>query len=139
MDSGIERRIEKSHFRLACSSLFLGLLALMTGCAQSAHSVDHVDVSGKVLFQGKPLPGGRVNFITVKGAFASSGAIDKDGHYQLDAPVGDVQICVMNETIPPQYADPQTSGLTYTVKPGPQTYDIELSANPSPAASTPGK
>jgi len=34
--------------------------------------------------------------------------------------------------IPSQYADPGASGLTYTVKAGSQTHDIELSANPTP-------
>jgi len=38
--------------------------------------------------------------------------------------------------IPSQYEDPSTSGLTYTVKPGPQTHDIELSANPPAASAT---
>jgi len=37
--------------------------------------------------------------------------------------------------IPAQYADPGTSGLTFTVKSGSQTHDIELSASsPSVAA-----
>lgn len=134
MDSCNERRIDRLLLRLGCSSLFVGLLAVMTGCGQSPHSVDHTEVSGKVLFHGKPLPGGRVNFITVQGAFASSGKIEKDGHYTLAAPVGDAQISVMNEKIPSAFSDPLTSGLKYTVKPGPQTYDIELSDNPRPAA-----
>lgn len=139
MDSRLERGIEKPLLPLICGSLSLGLLALMAGCGQNPRSVSHTEVSGKVLFQGKPLPKGRVNFITVKGAFASSGKIDENGHYKLEAPVGDVQICVMNEKIPSQYANPQASGLTYTVKPGSQTHDIELSANPSPAAGAPGQ
>jgi hypothetical protein len=134
MVSCIERRIDKPLLRLGCGSLIVGLLALMTGCGQNPRSVDHAEVSGKVLFHGKPLPGGRLNFITVQGAFASSGKIDNDGHYTLAAPVGDAQISVMNEKIPSAFSDPQKSGLKYTVKPGPQTYDIELPDNPPPAA-----
>jgi hypothetical protein len=139
MGSCLERRTKKRLLRLVCGSLSLGMLALMTGCGQNPRSVAHTEVSGQVLFQGKPLSGGRVNFITVQGAFASSGKIDEKGHYQLQAPVGDVQISVMNQKIPSQYQDPQTSGLKYTVKPGTQTHDIELSDNPSPTASAPGR
>jgi len=32
--------------------------------------------------------------------------------------------------IPPSYSDPHTSGLKFTVKPGTQTHDIQLSATP---------
>ncbi len=52
-------------------------------------------VSGRVLFQGKPFPGGRVTFFHVNGEFASLCQIDENGNYQLEAPVGDVQISVM--------------------------------------------
>ena len=139
MDSCIERGSGKHLLRLACGSLLLAQMALITGCGENPHSVEHVQVSGKVLFQGKPLRGGRVNFITVKGAFSSSGKIDENGHYQLQAPVGDVQISVMSQNLPQQYQDPQTSGLKFTVQPGSQTHDIELSANPGTTASSPGR
>ncbi len=139
MGSYIERGTSKLLFRLACGPLSLGLLALMSGCGQNIHSVEHTEVSGKVLFQGKPLSGGRVNFITVQGAFASSGKIDENGQYQLKAPVGDVRISVMNQKLPPQYQNPETSGLKYTVRPGPQTHDIEISTTSSPAAGASGQ
>ena len=43
--------------------------------------------------------------------------------------------------VPKRYAEPKESGLTYTVKPGPQTFDIKLTGPPVPAdtASTGGK
>lgn len=147
--------------RPACCCLSLGLLTLLAGCGKNPHSAEHTDVSGKVLFQGKPLPGGIVSFVAVNGGFAATGTIDENGNYQIKAPVGDVEISVMNRMlqsssgskrmpprlkkaeatenqllkgrwvkIPSHYEDPQTSGLKYTVKQGPQTHDIELSANP---------
>jgi hypothetical protein len=147
--------------RPACSCLSLGLLTLLAGCGQNPHSAEHTEVSGKVLFQGKPLPGGIVSFVAVNGGFTSTGTIDENGDYQIKAPVGDVEISVMNRMlqssreskwmpprlkkadakenqplkgrwveIPSHYEDPHTSGLKYTVKRGPQTHDIELSANP---------
>jgi hypothetical protein len=122
-----------------------------------------MDVSGRVLLDGKPLPGGRVMFVTVEGAFASVGRIDEQGNYMIQAPVGETMISVDNRMlrqerlgnlegprkgagrpeqpapdpvtgtyveIPNKYYSPDTSGLTYTVKEGPQTQDIELHASP---------
>jgi hypothetical protein len=157
------RGIGKPVFRLACCCLSLELLTLMVGCGKNPRAAEHVEVSGKVLFQGKPLPGGQVTFVAVNGGFASSGTIDENGNYKINAPVGEVEIGVTNRMlqsirrpkalphpekagvkesqpmkgqwvkIPSHYEDPHTSGLTYTVKSEPQTHDIELSANSGPA------
>lgn len=160
--------------RLACGGLSLGLLVLMIGCGKNPHSVGHTEVSGKVLFQGKPLPGGRLSFVAVNGGFTANGVINEDGTYKINAPIGEVKIGVDNTMLrpgggggmakggkktagPPQkmshpkppgaelkeqtvkgkwvhipgsYADPATSGLTYTVTKGSQTHDIELPATP---------
>jgi hypothetical protein len=161
---------------LACYGLAIGLLTALAGCSQRPRSADHVEVTGQVRFQGQPLPGGRVSFVAVNGGFASVGIIDENGHYQINAPVGEVEIGVSNQmlhpnrrqrggrgaeeiasprqkkaggqqaqlvkgywvNIPSSYADPHTSGLNYTVKPEPQTYDIELSAKAAPPPGTPG-
>lgn len=146
--------------RPACCCLSLGLLTLLAGCGRNPHSVEHTEVSGKVLFQGKPLLGGTVSFVAVNGGFPSTGIIDENGNYQIKAPVGDVEIGVTNRMlqpkrgskgmpllkkaeakerqplkgrwikIPSRYEDPHTSGLKYKVTRGPQTHDIELSDNP---------
>jgi hypothetical protein len=131
-------------------------------------------VSGKVLIDDKPLPGGEISFVTVKGGFASSGKIDENGNYKLSAPVGEVTITVNNAmlqgqaphkgakgkggggpppkelphpkqvaadvqptkghwvSIPSRYSNADTSELKYTVKEGPQTYDVKLSSAPPP-------
>jgi hypothetical protein len=121
-----------------------------------------VEVSGKVLFKGNPLPGGRVTFAAIEGGFASTRPIDENGNYKINAPIGAVLISVDNRMlqprrgarrgqehrlkrpdsevveeepikgrryvkIPERYANCDTSGLTYTVKPEAQTHDIELS------------
>ncbi len=152
-------RYAQSIIRLAGCFLSIGLLALTVGC-RSSRAPQHADVSGKVLFQGKPLPGGQITFVAVKGGFSAVGTIDENGEYQVKAPLGEVQISVTNRMlqprggektmgrlakaqapegasvkgryvqIPPQYEDPQKSGLKYTVTRGPQTHDVELSANP---------
>lgn len=92
----------KSVFRLACAGLLFGLLSLVGGCNKKPRSVEHAEVSGKVLFQGKPLPGGRVSFVTVQGGFAANAVIKEDGTYQIKAPVGEVTIAVDNTMLRPQ-------------------------------------
>jgi hypothetical protein len=165
--------LNKSILRLVCGCLLLGLLTGTIGCKKSLHSTTHEEVSGKVLFNGKPLPGGRVTFAAIEGGFASTRPIDEKGNYKIDAPIGDVLISVDNRMflprdakkqarqqavhpkrpaaqaeeegpskgryvpIPERYANCDTSGLTYTVKPGPQTHDIELTDKPSPSPAGP--
>jgi hypothetical protein len=80
-----------------CSPLWL--LVLAAGCSHQARSVPHASVSGKVIYKGRPLPGGRVTFVTVNGGFAASANIHEDGAYKVDAPVGDVQISVDNSML----------------------------------------
>ena len=87
--------------RPACCCLSLGLLTLLAGCDKNPHSAEHTEVSGKVLFKGKPLPGGTVSFVAVNGGFTSTGTIDENGNYQIKAPVGDVEISVMNRMLQP--------------------------------------
>jgi hypothetical protein len=172
--------IVKSVLRLVCGCLALGLLTETTGCTKKPREPENAEVSGKVLFKGKPLPGGMVTFTAIKGGFPSSGRIDENGNYRIMAPIGEVQIGVDNRMfepkhevgkgkgfarnpvqehrrnkrpdfqeeaiplkgryvpIPERYADGATSGLTYTVKPGSQTHDIELSDNPPPLSGAAG-
>jgi prepilin-type N-terminal cleavage/methylation domain-containing protein len=142
----------------------------LAGCGhQNPRSAEHAEVSGTVLFQGKPLPGGKITFVAVDGGFPSVGTIDENGHYQIKAPIGAVEIGVTNQVlkksgaakglprlaqaesaenqplkgryvkIPSQYEDPHTSGLKYTVKRGQQTHNIELSANPLPPPGAPSR
>ena len=68
------------------------------------------------------------------------GAIIDNGHYFIpNVPVGDVKIVVEGPgkssdpnappstvVVPAKYADPDKSGLTYTVKAGDNKHDIEL-------------
>jgi hypothetical protein len=157
--------VEKLPLRPVCwGYLILGLLVLTGGC-KGGRSVKQAEVSGKVLFQGQPLPGGQITFFAVKDGFATTEVINTDGSYSIKAPVGEVQISVNNQMlragqldrshpqrpgkeeetiqgkyvqIPNRYAAPDRSGLTYTVKSGQQTHDVELNNTPDPPPVIPG-
>jgi hypothetical protein len=103
-------------------------------------------VSGAVTYQGKPLPIGTVSFLDSNNQPLASAAIN-DGSYAIPAkvPVGPVKVIVTTPgrasgrigkkksgesvtviSIPAKYGSADSSGLTYTVKPGAQTHDIDL-------------
>jgi hypothetical protein len=127
----------------------LALLLIVGGCSGSGK------VSGKVTYKGEALGSGVVTFRTDK-ATATSPIDADGNYRILKAPPGKVQITVETiapaggvskdgkiqgstfevsggsekpgkyVAIPPKYADPAQSGLTYEVTPGSQTYDIKL-------------
>jgi hypothetical protein len=103
---------EPAPARWACRYLPLGLVMLAAGCSSPADT-DHAEVSGRVLFKGEPLPGGRVTFVSVVGGFANAATIDENGYYKIKAPIGDVQISVDNRMLHPQYshAPAQSEGM----------------------------
>ena len=136
--------------RIAAAAVIASLLYL-SGCGGGKGSV-----SGKVAYQGQPLPFGSVQFITSGGAFVSE--IRSDGSYAIsNVPTGEVKISVNCQDpkyadfmkqlsasardpkipkpkgkpedfdrIPSQYNDPDKSGLSYSVKSGDQMYNIDL-------------
>src|SRR5438045_4067984 len=93
-------------------------------------------VGGKVTFDGKPLPGGTVTFVTKDGKTSVPAKIAEDGTFKATVPTGSYRITVSPVAkkddpkkyvpIPAKFGDPDTSGLTYEVKAGAQTFDIEL-------------
>src|SRR4051794_2917593 len=84
-----------------CCAL-IGLLAWVAGCNQKPRETEHAEVSGKVLIDNKPLPGGQISFVAVKGGFAASGNIDENGNYNIKAPIGEVTIAVNNGALQTQ-------------------------------------
>jgi hypothetical protein len=81
--------------------LALGLLSLAAGCGDNKKKAPpYAEVSGTVLFKGKPLPGGQVTFAN-DGGFTGSATIDPDGKYKLSAPTGNVKIAVDNAMLQP--------------------------------------
>lgn len=127
------------------------LLPLTSGCGGQAKGT----INGKVTYQDKPLSSGTVTFVPETGSPEYS-EIQSDGSYRMkNAPLGPVKIGVQrksgqetlkssgmprnpkdygklreaiaeNGNLPPKYADPNKSGLTYTVTKGTQQHDIDL-------------
>src|SRR4051794_115555 len=96
--------------RLACGACFiLGFLVLTAGCS-NPYSVKQVEVTGKVLYKGAPLPGGRVTFAPVKrrGGVPVTANIDEQGQYKIKVPIGENQIAVDNRML----GAPQRRGPT---------------------------
>jgi hypothetical protein len=79
----------------------LGLVVLIAGCDTGPKpNYQTAEVSGKVLFKGKGLTGGRINFISDVGGLSGGANIDEQGNYKVtDAPVGPVHITVDNRML----------------------------------------
>lgn len=126
----------------------LTLLALSSGCGRRT---DENKIEGKVSYRNTPIVAGAITFVDEQGN-QWSGAI-KDGVYQVrHAGVGVNQVAIESHDsgpppglhvknapndsgpalrtpavkLPPHYAKPETSGLTYTVRKGQQKYDFNL-------------
>jgi hypothetical protein len=85
--------------RLPVFGLLL-LLPLVAGC-----EAGQGQVSGRVLFDGKPLPGGRVTFRPAAPRQNSvSAELDAEGKFQVVLPAGEVQVCIDNRELEPRGA-----------------------------------
>jgi hypothetical protein len=127
--------------------LLLGLGLMLAGLGCGPGNGEEGEVSGKVLFKDQPLPSGTVKFLGADGKTISS-AIATDGTYRVrKVAVGLAQITVDSHPrvpyglqlekqkavpIPRDYSDPKKSRLTCEVKPGEQTFNIELRPSRSP-------
>jgi hypothetical protein len=102
------------------------------------------ELHGVVTYAGKPLPGGTVVFVGRDNRPVRA-PIGPDGKYEArGVPTGPVKIAVLTPPpppfprkpgappapptvrIPPQYADPNASGLSHTVTAGARQFDIDL-------------
>ena len=137
---------------------FLPLIVVVAcaGCGPPRPKFEVAEVSGKVMYKGKPLPGGRVTFTSDLGGLSDGANLDKDGNYKVMAPVGAVHVTVDNRSlqarrgpegprlsrpgselpddkkgqfyvrIPDKYYDPTKTDLTFTVVAGPEPQNFEI-------------
>jgi hypothetical protein len=108
-----------------------------------------VSVSGNVQLNGKPVAGVIVHFVGSDGkdhtspptgpngfySIAEKGIINNDGTYKVTEPfpAGSYQVSVtpakgakLHTPLPQKYQDAKTSGLTDTIKPGLQEFNIKI-------------
>jgi hypothetical protein len=79
---------------------------LAVGCDAPTNTPS--SVSGKVTYNGKPLPGGTIRF-TFKEGGAYSGVIEPDGSYTANQlPAGDAKVSVETDSLKTGSADPKT-------------------------------
>lgn len=74
-------------------------VVFLVGCGPAGKKIQQAEVSGKVYYQGKPLPGGNVKFVNSSGYIGISVIDPADGSYKLEAPVGEVKIAVDNRML----------------------------------------
>ena len=137
----------------ACRARLLALAALMLlippGCGRSGPEM--APVSGRVAYQGKPVPKGTIAFVPVApNGRTATGALGPDGSYTLQteepedgAQLGEYRVTISahDEVVldytpaqpikpkllaPPQYENPETSGLKKTVVHGSNVFDFDL-------------
>lgn len=103
------------------------------GCGGGVSLPPSGSVSGTVKYNGKPLSSGVVTFVH-PGGFTGTDMIKPDGKYSVpNAAIGANAITVLvppppagTVVIPKKYADAKTSDLSFEVKAGTQTFDLEL-------------
>jgi len=130
--------------------LMIAALGLSTiACGPSGPGMSQV--SGKVTYQGKPVPSGLITFVpAASGGRNATGQIGADGTYRLQtenpgdgALMGDYNVTIFaqdnpvldyipSKPVPPKYLapakyeKPATSGLKSTVQRGSNTFDFDL-------------
>ncbi len=121
------------------------LCGLFVGCGSAAGpSIDKLgNLTGKVKFKGQPVKDGQVVFQDAAGGPPQIAFLGPDGGYVLTGPGGGIKpgsyaVTVTPMAAPPgktlpdpayipaKYRDKATSGLSYEIKEGTATYDIEL-------------
>ncbi|MDB5339162.1 MAG: hypothetical protein JWN70_4781 [Planctomycetaceae bacterium] len=127
------------------TALVVLLGGLLAGCsaASAPPAGTFGNVMGKVKFKGQPVKEGQVVFQDAAGSPPATAFVGHDGMYVMTGPGGGLKPGTYAVTvtplpapagkppadpadIPKKYRDKATSGLTYELKEGASTYDIEL-------------
>jgi hypothetical protein len=135
-----------------CRWTTLGIV-LLAALATPACGQSKGKVQGMVTYAGKPVSGGMILFVGADKEHPVRAPIDGEGNYQAsDVPVGEVKVAVLGPppplkppplpknrnaqsaspqepsivSIPQQYTNPESSGLTCQVSSGSKQYNIDL-------------
>lgn len=127
---------------LAITTILSAILIVSIGCGPKQQIGT---VSGVVTLEGKPLSEQAkvvISFSNEATGRGNGNFLNPDGSYKVDRlEVGNYKIGItpdidlvtgpdapppMKTAIPEKYSDPHSSGLTFTVQQGANTYDIDL-------------
>lgn len=138
--------------RVACAAGLIAAIGSMTGCGGRYDA----SVKGAITFDGKPLPRGTIKFVPDESGPAAYGMIESDGSYSImtgrekGLPPGPYTVTVVanepsvqgqNPSLPPAPGKPITppwfrdqtkSPLKYTIKPGKNEINLDLTSTPPP-------
>ena len=133
---------------------FVIMALMLWGCGRSGPK--YWPVNGRVTFQGKPVAKASIRFVNLKLAIDVLAKLDADGRYEIlsgkkmGLPEETYQVAVVPDVdtsnfkttkgglvvstgppppppnIPERYHEPDTSGLTLTVKPESNTFDVDM-------------
>jgi hypothetical protein len=113
-------------------SLGVGLLVLLLGLPAAGCS-SKGDISGKVLYQGRPMSAGAVTFFPSSGKGAFTSRIKEDGSYRVEkVPVGEVKIAVVPPARGIAVPNAQAKKIAQAVKSGQTTISEEALAKMPP-------
>jgi hypothetical protein len=121
----------------------------MTGCSSRLEPLG--EVAGRVTYEGQPFSEAEIHFSNPDQGVFIKAPLGGDGSYEmkiagrLGLPLGAYQVAIRKPTfdavtggpqptppprtfpdIPPKYLEPETSGLSLTVKPGMNELNIDL-------------
>ena len=85
--------------RFAVRFVPLLLMPVVIGCGPG-----QAKITGHVLYDGKPLPGGRVTFMPDGAANPVTVTLDEQGNYEALLPTGEVKVSVDNRLLEPRPA-----------------------------------
>lgn len=112
------------------------LLAAISLCGLSLESSLAADakVSGRVILDGAPLAEGKITIYFDNGQFVGSKI--KDGKFVIDQiSSGTYKVTVEGKGVPHKFANDEASVLTFSVRPGSNTFDLALEGAKAAAPS----
>jgi hypothetical protein len=104
------------------------LVALLVINVSACNKSQSATFGGNISFRGQPVTSGVIFFIgPAPNLHMGMGTIRDDGTYvATDVPVGEVRVTVQAPKLPPTCADPEKSGLAFTISSAMESLDIAI-------------
>jgi glycine/D-amino acid oxidase-like deaminating enzyme len=127
----------------------VSMAVVLSGCGGRREKL--CPIAGRVTLQGKPISTGMIRFSSTQAPIDMLANLGPDGTYEITRgqgpglPEGTYRVAIMpsmgnrpigdftqnkaatpNPDIPNKYRDLSTSGLTFVVKPGSNTFDVDM-------------